>query len=132
MAFDKDPAAMVANIAVRYPLGVWTRTRFPSAGFPGIRVAVPAMVPGNPHMIATGRPPPALESNVGWGDANHDFASRRAEHQSSCENKPDQTSTKHNSSFPLVVGNKPALLEWNPERGSKQKRAVTHGRGYGA
>jgi len=59
---------------------------------------------------------------VGWPDSNHDIGSR-AEHQSTGENQPDQTSTKHNFSFP--AGNKPAFRV-ECRAGSKQKRAVTH------
>jgi len=80
MAFDKDPAAMAANIVVSYPMGARTRTTFPPAGFPDITVAIPTMVPGNPLMFAAGRPPPGLDPNVGWPDANDDFTGR-AEHQ---------------------------------------------------
>src|SRR5689334_16477795 len=99
MAFDKDPAAIAANIAMRYPMGVRTRAGLPSAGFPLVGPAVPTMVTGNPDMISTRRRGSPLDSNVRWPDADHDVGCSCAEHQYPSEDKPDHNSTKHNISF---------------------------------
>jgi len=103
--FDKDPAAIAANVAVRYPSGVRTRPGLPSAAFPSIGVPAPTMIAGNPHMVSTGRRRPSLDSSEGRRDSNHDIGGWRAECQYSSENTPHQSSTKHIDS--LSLGHRP-------------------------
>src|ERR1017187_6435620 len=56
-----NPAVLLVIPAMRYPVGAWPRSLFPPSRGPGVSVAIPTLVSGNPDMgTAGGRPAPRL------------------------------------------------------------------------
>src|SRR5450759_258352 len=95
--FHKNPAAPLANIVMRYPVGTRTWRLFPPSLVPTVSVAIPCLLPGNPHVLTAGRPPPPLIHSTGWPDANHHVGRRGAEGQRACKNQSQQSLKKHNN-----------------------------------
>src|ERR1700722_237418 len=86
---------------MRYPALVRPRRHLPSSGLPLIGVAVPVVIPVNPHMIAARRSPAMLDNSDWWTKTNYNVSSRGAESQCTGENNSDQPFMKHN--FPFLV-----------------------------
>jgi hypothetical protein len=82
---------------MRFPTGMRPWRLFPPSRGPGVSVAIPAMVPGNPHMVGARWATPILDYDTRWRDANHNFSRQRAEGQRTCKNQSDQPSRKHNT-----------------------------------
>src|SRR5450756_1527221 len=95
--FHKNPAAPLANIVMRYPVGTRTRRLFPPSLVPTVSVAIPTLVPGNPHMLTARCPPPPLIHRSRWPDANHHVGRYGAEGQRACKNQSQQSLKKHNN-----------------------------------
>lgn len=96
---NKNVAAPAVNPAVRNPAGVRTWRLFPPAGIPGVGIAIPAMVPANPHIARTGCRSPRFDYSYGWPYLNHNFGGRGAKGQRSRKNQSDQTLINHTLSL---------------------------------
>jgi hypothetical protein len=91
----QNPAVPVVNPAMRYPAGTRLWTLLPPSLIPGVSVAIPTLVPGNPHMVTAGSPPTLLDVNTGWSDANHNIGRCGAEGQRGCKNQSHQSFKNH-------------------------------------
>src|ERR1039457_3898932 len=80
---------------MRYPALVRLWRHFPPSLVPRVSVAVPTMVPGNPHMVAAGSPPAPLDVNPGWSDANYNLGRRGAQGQRAYKNQSHQSFKNH-------------------------------------
>src|ERR1035441_10804597 len=49
-----NPAILLVIPAMRYPVGAWPRRLFPLSRAPGVSVAIPTLVSGNPDMVTAG------------------------------------------------------------------------------
>jgi len=101
VAVYQNVSAIAMNIVVRYPALVRLGRHLPASGAPYISVAVPTMIPVNPHVIAAGRRPAMLDDGNWWTKTNYNISSRGAESQRTGENNSDQPFMKHN--FPFLV-----------------------------
>ena len=79
-------SAVATNVVVRYPALVRLRRHLPASGGPHISIAVPTMIPVNPHVIAAGRSPAMLDYGDWWTKTNYNVGSRGAESQRTGEN----------------------------------------------
>src|ERR1019366_1601787 len=73
---------------MRYPAGMPPWRLFPPSRAPGVSVAIPTLVPGNPPIVTAGRRPPRFDYSTGWRDANHNIGRRGAEGQRACKANP--------------------------------------------
>lgn len=89
--FYQHPAASLVNPVMRYPVGTPPWWLLPPSRVPGVCVAIPAMVPGHPHMVATRSRPPPLDDHMRWPNADKYVGRRGAEHQRTCKNQSDQS-----------------------------------------
>jgi hypothetical protein len=84
--FHENMAATPANIPVSHPTGARPWTLLPSSGHPLIRVALPTLIAGNPHIVAAGRPIPPLAVGPRRSNANHEIRGHGAGRQDTREN----------------------------------------------
>src|ERR1039457_5981375 len=75
---DQNVAVPSVNPAMCDPALVRLWRLFPSSLVPGVSVAIPTMVSGNPHMVTAGSPPAPLDVNPGRSDANPNLGRRGA------------------------------------------------------
>jgi hypothetical protein len=101
VAVYQNVSAIAVNIVVRNPALVWLRRHLPASGVPLISVAVPTMIPVNPHVIAAGGRPAMLDDGDWWTKTNYNICRRGAESQRTGKNNSDQPFMKH--SFPFLV-----------------------------
>jgi hypothetical protein len=101
VAVHQNVSAVAMNIVVRYPVLVRLRRHLPASGVPLIRVAVPTMIPVNPHVIPAGRRPAMLDNSDWRTKTNDNIGSRGAESQRTGKNNSNQPFMKH--SFPFLV-----------------------------
>ena len=101
--FSQNVATPAVIPAVRYPAGTRPWWQFPPPCVPGVGIAIPTVVPGNPHMVGAGGRPPRFDYSRGWRDAHHNFGHRGAESQPACKNQTDQSLINHNNSPFLTV-----------------------------
>jgi hypothetical protein len=87
---------------MRFPTGMRPWRLFPPSRGPGVSVAIPPMVPGNPHMVGTRWTTPILDYDTRWRDADQDLGRQRAEGKRTCKNQSNQSSRKHNTLSPIV------------------------------
>src|ERR1019366_1972361 len=83
------------NPAVRDPALVRLWRHFPPSLVPSVSVAIPTMVPGNPHMVTAGSPTGPLDMNPGWRYANHNLGRRGAQGQRAYKNQSQQSFKNH-------------------------------------
>jgi hypothetical protein len=102
MAVYQNVSAIAMNIVVRYPALVRLRRHLPASGGPYISVAVPTLIPVNPHVIAAGRRPAMLDDSYWWTKTNYNVSSRGAESQRTGKNNSDQPFMKHSFPFPVT------------------------------
>src|ERR1019366_631621 len=93
----KNPTAPLVSIVMRYPAGTRTWRLFPPSLVPTVCVPIPTLVPGTPHMLTAGRPPPPLVPSTGWPDANHHVGRQGTEGQRASKNQSQQSLKKHNN-----------------------------------
>src|ERR1017187_10026926 len=80
---------------MRYPALVRLWRHFPPSLVPSVSVAIPTMVPGNPHMVTAGSPTAPLDMNPGWRYANHNLGRRGAHGQRAYKNQSQQSFKNH-------------------------------------
>jgi hypothetical protein len=95
--FNEDVAAPTMSPAMLHPAGVPPWGLFPPSGVPRVSIAIPAMVPVNPHIAAAGRRPTRFDYGTRWRETNHNLRRRGAEGQRSSKNQSDQTLIHHNT-----------------------------------
>src|SRR5271169_5473503 len=95
--FHHHPAVLLVIPAMRYPAGARPRRLFPLSRGPGVRVAIPPLIPGNPDMGIAGRRRPLFDYNTRGRDLNHNIGRYRAEGQRPCKNQSDQSLHNHNT-----------------------------------
>src|ERR1039458_10193619 len=88
---------MTVNPAVCYPVGMQPWRLLPHSRRPGIRVAIPAMIPGDPNILAPGRRRPPFDYKMRWRDPNHNLGHNGADSQRACNNQTDQSLKNHNA-----------------------------------
>src|ERR1035441_5818664 len=93
--FHKNIAAPLAGIVMRYPVGTRAGRLFPPSLVPGVSVAIPTLVPGNPHMVTGGARRPPLDDCTRWRQANHNIGSHGAEGQGACKKQSHQSLKNH-------------------------------------
>jgi hypothetical protein len=89
VAVYQNVSAIAVNIVVRYPVLMRLRRHLPTSGIPLVGVAVPTMIPANPHVIAAGRRSAILDDGNWWTKTNYNVGSRGAESQRTGENNSD-------------------------------------------
>jgi len=92
---DQNVAVPLVNPAMRHPAGIPLWTLFPPSLVPGVSVAIPTLVSGNPHMVTAGSPPALLDMNPGWRDANHNLGGRRPQGQGTNKDQSHQSFKNH-------------------------------------
>ena len=95
VSLHQDPAVLLVIPAMSYPVGTRTWRLFPPSRGPGVGVAIPTLVPGNPHMVTAGRRRPLLDYNTRWRDANHNIGRHGTEDHRACKNHSDQSFKNH-------------------------------------
>ena len=73
MAFHQNVTIVAVNPAMGYPPGVGPRWKFPTAWYPYVSAAVPAMIARNPDMVRTGTRYPSFDNWRGGPDADDHF-----------------------------------------------------------
>jgi hypothetical protein len=99
VSFYQYVSAVAMNIVVRYPALVRLRRHLPTSAGPYISIAIPTVIPVNPHVIAAGRSPAMLDNSDWWTKTNYNVSSRGAESQRTGKNNSDQPFMKHSFSF---------------------------------
>src|ERR1039458_10236220 len=82
---------------MRYPAGTWPWRLFPPSRGPGVRVAIPTLVSGNPDMVTAGRRRPLLDLNTGRRAFNHNIGRDIGEGHRARQNQPEQSFKNHNT-----------------------------------
>src|ERR1017187_3815853 len=81
---------------MRYPAGVRLWRLLPPSLVPVVGVAIPTMVPGNPHIVTSGLRSTVLDVNAGRSDANPNLSGgRAAEDQRAYKNQSHQSFKNH-------------------------------------
>ena len=101
--FYQDVAAAAVHPAMGYPVGAGPRRLFPSSGSPNVGVAVPTVIPGDPHMGTAGPRTPIFDYDMGWRDADYHIGRRGAKGQHSRKHKAGQSFQTHKSFFSSLL-----------------------------